>query len=217
VLNSRHVGYYLAKGTIHPRACKAKRRRDGEPCCKWAVPGRNYCKFHGGHVGGKGPRVNRLPVFYAKRLSGTLKQVIETSLDAPVSEQCSVLEELAVMRETAMQVMLLFDVALTSGKEKLILNASMLVRDALKEIVATAKVAQDIENAASDKLSVHALGHVVNQIVKLAYEAFKDDLPKARVFEKLIHEKLVMPVEQVGTNLTPDQDALDMDSTVPSQ
>lgn len=217
MLNHKHVAYYREKGIIHPRACKAKRRRDGELCCKWAVPDRNYCKFHNGHIGGKGPRVNRLPVFYAKRLSGTLKEVIETSLDVPVSEQCSVLEELAVMRETAMQVMLLFEAALINKNQELITSAGILVKDALKDIVATAKIAQDIENNAKDKLSVHALGHVVNQIVKLAYEAFKHDLASAKEFERLIHARLVIPVEQDGTTLTPDQDAMEMDSTVPVQ
>ena len=39
------------------RRCKSFSRRTGEPCKNWAVPGSDYCKFHGGGaLGNKGGR-----------------------------------------------------------------------------------------------------------------------------------------------------------------
>ncbi len=199
------------------RRCRAT-RRDGLPCMKWARRGRSYCVSHGGNKKkGQGPRLDRLPIVYAKLLPQTLAKVVETQLDAPVAEQLSALEELAVIKATARDVVALYGAAVESEDKDAVTSAGILVRDILSSVISCAEAAARIEATAKDKLSVFAVHHLINQVVKIAYRAFQHDLPGAKVFEKLIRDELVIPTEQNGTLITPDEDVVAMDATVPKE
>lgn len=154
-----------------------------------------------------------MPRFYSHRLKGTLQDQVEILLGASPSEQLSLFEELALMRVTAAQVVALWGAAEGTDAAPM---AGVLMRDALKDVISTCQTAANIESQAKDKFSIHALHHIINQIVRIAYECFDED-PRAERFEQLIKEKIKMPIEQTGTLLTPDQDAVDMDDTIPKE
>jgi len=147
-------------------------------------------------------------------LKGTLQDVIEEQLGASPSEQLSLFEELALMRVTAAQVVALWGAADSGADADAKVVAGALMRDALKDVITTCQAAAHIESQARDKFSLHALHHIINQIVRIAHECFEDD-PRAKHFKQLIQEKIKMPMEQTGTLLTPDQDVTDMDDTIP--
>jgi len=199
----------------HPRRCQAK-RRCGEQCKRWAIKTRRFCQFHGGRCAGKGRGIADLPSIYRKHLKGAIQKAVEAQLDSPPSEQLSLFEELALVRVTAAQVVALWGAAHETENAEAQIAASVLMRDALKDVISTCQAAAHIDAVAKDKFSLSAIHHIVNQIVRLAYEAFGDD-PRAKDFEILINSKIKVPIEHTGTLLTPDQDVTDMDDTVPQE
>jgi len=203
----------------HPRRCQAKfKRKPGKICRNFALRDSRFCKFHGGardRALGRGVRVNHLPRFYQNVLTKTVAQLVEDQLGASPNEQLQIYEELALMRVAASQAVRLYGAALELGKDDIINNASVLMRDALESVVDTCETAAKIEASAKDKFSIHSLQQVVNQIVRLAHEVFGDDQSKVEMFERLMRTKIKMPVGESGTTLTPDQDVTEMDDTVP--
>lgn len=175
---------------------------------------RNFCQFHGGRTGRRGARIDNLPTFYAKHLKTSLKKTIEDQLEVDPIEQINIFEELAIIRATAVSAVTLYEKCVGTKAEQ---GAGALVRDVLKEVVTTCQAAQQIESSSKDNISIHSIGHIVNQIVKVAYDVFGDDFEKAQLFEKLVNERVKMPLQQSGTLITPDQDAAEMDETVPSE
>lgn len=185
----------------------------GARCNKWALKGSEFCSTHGGRLYHKHPvRTYHLPRFYSKHLHRTLSEVIEEALAASPREQLNLSEELAVMRATAADVCKLYD-ACTSFTTRV--KAGDILRSVMKEVVSVCESAARVEALAKDKLNVHNLAYVISQVVRCAYDVFSDDLPKAKEFETLIRETIRVPNEAQGTTVTPDQDAMDMDGTIP--
>jgi len=156
-----------------------------------------------------------LPRFYSKKLSGTLQQVVEEALEAAPAEQLELLEELAIMRTTTLDVLKLYEAALESGKQEMIVSAGLVVREAMKDVQAMTSAAFDMEQKRRDKVSAHNIVYVVHQIVRISAEVFGEDLDKAERFRRLCLEKLRVDDGKQGTTITPDQDVIDMDSTIP--
>jgi hypothetical protein len=127
----------------------------------------------------------------------------------------SLLEELSLMRVLAGDTVALYDAAVGTEKTELVANAGMLLRDALRQVADMCEKAARVDALAKDKISIHHLSFVVNQIVRIAAEVFGDDTTRAAQFEQLIRERVRLPSIQQGTLLTPDADVVDMDSTIP--
>jgi len=199
----------------HPRRCKAL-RHDRSQCERYALKDSNYCSFHGGRRADKHRvRIDHLPKFYSKRLGPTLTARLEELTGAAPSEQLSLLEELSLMRVLAGDTVALYDAAVGTEKTELVANAGMLLRDALRQVADMCEKAARVDALAKDKISIHHLSFVVNQIVRIAAEVFGDDTTRAAQFEQLIRERVRLPSIQQGTLLTPDADVVDMDSTIP--
>ena len=205
------------------RPCQAL-RRNKKRCRRHAMRGSNFCPIHGGRRSARyRVRIDHLPRFYSKHLAGALSDYVAEVTDCPPQEQLNLYEELALMRHAALTAVAMYNGIVNAAadgkpmKPEMILDAAAIMKSWLQEVVKVADTAAKIEAAAKDKVSVQALHMVVNQIVRVAYDAFGDD-PRAQVFEQMVRQRVRMPQldGQGGTGLTPDQDARDMDASVPS-
>ena len=178
------------------------------------MQGREFCRTHGGRYR-KSVRVKHLPTIYSKFLRDSLAELIETQLGASSEKQLAVHEELAVMRATAVDTCKLYD-ASSSAQASTRLAAGDMLRSTMAEIIKAVEAAVRIQTASKETLSVHNLSFVIDQMVRIAHEVFGSDHAKAREFERLVRETLKVD-SGAGTRITPDQDVLEMDASVPKQ
>lgn len=184
--------------------CQAK-RKNGRQCRKWALKSRRYCEFHGGRSSRKAAtRVDHLPRFYSHKLTDTLTERIESYLQLDPSEQVTLLQELALMREAASEAVGLYAAAQTTNKEELKASAAELMVQALKNVKEMCQAAAQVEASRNDKLDGFALKTVIHQIVRIAYECFEDD-PRAKLFEKMIREKIRVPGDVQAAEISPQE------------
>ena len=192
-------------------------KRNGERCRGLRVRGTRACRVHGGLTGRKnrGPWTRQLPVFYSKVLTATLSDYVERCLGEDPRDSLKLHEELALMRHSAGEAVRLYGLAIESRDDKAVTMASMVMRDSLEAVASMCERAARVEFAGADKVSVHQVAWVVNQVVALAYRAMTD--ADAREFERLVREQVRIQAGQAdGTTLTPDQAAIEMDDTIPT-
>lgn len=205
-----------------PYRCQAK-RKSGKPCMQYALKGSNYCQFHGGRRPA-GTRINHLPRIYSRVLNKTLGDLFEEFLNQDPSEQITLFEELALMRATSLDAIRLWSKAhehevTEKNHDKIMelrLTAGNIMRDCLKDVQSMCESISNIDAKAKDKISAHQLLYVINQIIRMAHESFGND-PRVHLFEKLIRERIKVHAGEGGTNLTPDQDVLEMDDSIPRE
>lgn len=177
-----------------------------------------YCKFHGGRVRkARGEvRIDRLPKFYRNVLSKTLKEFVNDSLGAAPEEQLNLFEELAVFRGLACDVIKLHSKAEEGGNFETKAKAAELMKQALKEVVSVCESAARVSAIGKDKISVHDIQYMVNQIVRVAYATLSEE--DARRFERSMKRDVKLPIrDESGTVLTPDMDVSEMDATIPNE
>lgn len=227
----------LARDWNHPRRCQQIIGYSKQRCKRWALKGKKYC-FKCGQR--SKPQIaeaaryvtrNKMTIrFYRKFLGPSLREAMEEMLCAREDEQMSLLEELALMRNMAGEAIGLYQGALSIGllpngqpdptKEQArrlaITNAVSLMSASLEQVRVMAKTASDISAQGKDKYSIATLEVIVEQIVKMVDQCFGDNDEGIKAFNLLIRENLKIPKRGVdGTELTPDQDVLDMDATIP--
>lgn len=214
------VTYASGPPTNEKDQCKAI-RKNGKRCRKWHLRDSDFCQFHFGRTNKRAPIKNNtgkllgMPHFYRRVLRSTLQETFdELVLKAP-AEQVQLFEELALMRLTVLDCVKLYDIASSTNKPEIILDAGMTMRLALKEVADLCSKAASIEAAGKDKLSVHHITFVVNQIVRLAFETFSEHTELAEEFERRVRTDIKLPSVQGGTLLTPDQDVEGMDDSIP--
>jgi hypothetical protein len=154
-----------------------------------------------------------LPRHYAVHLTKTLAEAIEDSLALSPNEQLNLYEELALMRAVAKDACEVYDLCRTPEQKS---EGGVILRSAIKEVIATCEAAARVQAQAKDKLSIHNLSFVLAQVVQCAWKAFGDDIEKVQEFERLIRDTVKMP-EAGGTTRTPDQDVVEMDDSVPKE
>ena len=138
--------------------------------------------------------------------------VQEALLEDP-ADIVSLYEELAILRQTVADATILYEHALDKNDPKMISMIGPVVREGMKDIADMVRTVADLEQKRSDKISIHNVTFVVNQIVRISAEVFGDDLTKADRFRKLVLDRL--RVDKAGTTITPDQDVREMDESVP--
>lgn len=164
-------------------------------------------------------------MFYSKVLGPTLSEIVKDAVGQSPTEQLAVFEELALIRAAALPAVAMYDKLKENQslppekKQEALLAAGQIMTAHLKEVISTAEAASRLLNAGKDKFSVHNLQFVVNQIVVAFGEVCgTEHQDLAEQLEAICrnHLKLVAqdPSAQ-GTELTPDQDVMDMDGTVP--
>lgn len=227
----------LARDYDHPRRCKRIIQWRGERCKRWALKGSDYCfKCGQNRKNGTKPGTGLIARdkmalrFYKKFLGPTLREAMEEMLCMREDEQMSLLEELALMRNMAGEAIALYQGALQIGvkpdgtldptKEQArrlaITNACSLMSASLEQVRVMAKTASDISAQGKDKYSIQTLEVIVDQIVKMVDQCFGEYDEEIKAFNILIREQLKIPKRGVdGTELTPDMDVAEMDSTIP--
>lgn len=159
-----------------------------------------------------------MPLFYSKYLTNSIADVVAEQMGSDPRETLNLFEELALMRLASGDAVALWTAAQTSDDPKTRYAAGCIMADALKNVSTLCQQAASIESQGKDKFSVHTLRSIVNQIVRIAYRVFDEDLAKAQAFEALINEEIRLPsTGDEGTNITPDMDVLDMDESVPKE
>lgn len=196
------------------RRCQA-RRRSGEQCRRWAMRDSKFCPFHGGRQRGKlrlaGPR------FYSAFLKTTLKKAVARSMRASPAHQLSLNEELALVRHYAGQAVAMYGAAVETGRQELVAAAGTVMCEVLERVRAMCESASRLALATDDRVSVHNLAFVVNQVVHVVYKVLGDeDEDKAQAIAVALQEELLVDDGSPrGTTLTPEADAADMIDTVP--
>lgn len=212
--------------------CVALSRRTGLRCRRWALRGYQRCPRHcgasrrvreAGSIANRSFKVKSLPAVYTRYLSQTLlSKMAEMS---GVKDQMDLTEELRLMRVAALDTIQTYDaIASLEGtgiaEDKLReakVMAGLVMKEALEAVISTVDKMASIDAKRRDKVDVGSLHVVVNQIVERAHEAFGDLAPieVVRKFADACRE-IRLPTQDVkGTSITPDQDAREMNDTIP--
>lgn len=211
----------------HPRRCWGI-MRNGERCTQWALKGGTRCRSHGGwrnKLSNGSHDLGFMPAFYRKKLTQSLSEAVQHQLNLESDEQFSVLEELALMRESTGDFVQLYGVAHQAYEEnptdellQAKLAAGELMRTALDKVVAIADKAAKIHFTGKNVFTALDLKMVVNQMTAIMFEICgTSHMDLAREYEHALTTKLALPSSgDEGTTITPDQDVIDMDSTIPS-
>lgn len=197
--------------------CKAVPKNLGRRCGKIALKNSNFCQFHGGRNShGRTDAGVNMPMFYSKYLDASISDLVAAQMGSDPRETLNLFEELALMRLACGDAVALWTAAQQSTDSSKRVAASMIMADALKNVQQLCQAAASIESQGKDKFSVHTLRSIINQIVRIAYRVFEDDMEKAQAFEQMIADHVKLPsLGHEGTSLTPDMDVGEMDSSVP--
>lgn len=176
------------------------------------------------------PTLLNLPMYYRKFVRGTVAEFVEAALSDAPSKQISLLEELALVRASAVASITTFNDAQeawineTDPKEKLkkitILEiASENMRHALSQVAGMAKANADMMRLATDTVSAHNLQFIIAQITQIAHKVFGDNQEMAEEFTLLMRDEVKLIEGRKGTSLrvgeTVDQQVMEMDATIP--
>lgn len=238
---SRLAAYWSREARAkHPSRCQAVFK--GQPdkiCCRWALKGSRYCARHGGKLerthrannGGSNVRVNHLPRFYSKQLTGTLAEFVRESLDSPAVEQLDLLQELALFRAHAAQAVAQYNMVraiydmlpvgtpkeLIEQAKQAVWNAGAVMQDMLERVADLTLTASKVRANEAGSVSIHNIVDVSNQFVRIIYE-MADEETARRIEHAVKNVVRVAATKQEGTTLTPDQIAQTvraMDATIP--
>ncbi len=190
------------------------------------MKGRKYCKNHGGRQPvGKTRRVRHLPRLYKKYLSETLQVAVDSVMGDDPRESLNLFEELALMRLSAGNAIQMYSAAMGADREKLGADrvdglqqmAAGIMSQALAGVQSMCESAAKIESGGKDKYSIHSLKMIVDQIVLVSFDVFKDHPELVREFERQIAANVRMPSSPDGTDIQPGDDVIEMDDTIPSE
>jgi len=194
----------------HERRCKAT-RRCGLRCERWALRGSNYCQFHGGRRKGQGKYwTQAVARFYKRALTESLEAVVAEHLEMKPDDQLTLFEELALVREAAAGHVKIYAAAIETGKQETIMAAGELMALAMQRVAEMCKAASAVNSTQKDKFSAHDLNYIIEQIIRISYDCFKDN-DLVNVFASRIRSELQLSEKDRGTSITPDQEVLEMD------
>lgn len=221
----------LTPSTIGRRCNKPAMEGTDPPRCErhWSI---NMTDKGGGCVrrhDATHPLLNEIYMtkFYHRTLQPKLKARLSEVLEnmAPM-EQLNVMEELALIRDNASNAVAVYaELVEKDAPTEAIMAAGQLMQHQCQEVIKAANTAASIEDT-KQKLC-GAFAHLVEAttvaVTRALYEVYGDDFRIAEV-EKRLREHLFVRIDRrdnaigfEGTMLTPDQDVLEMDATVPRE
>lgn len=150
---------------------------------------------------------NRSSNLYGDVLPRSLRDEHEALLSTEPDAQTQLDSELALMRLSLRDAVEVWGKA--EGTAKLI--AAEMMEGKIDKVVRVASTI--VRNNAQNAVSVHQLHFAMRQMISLAYETM--DHATARAFEMLVSQRVHIGEDTSGTTLTPDQDAMEMDATIP--
>lgn len=145
--------------------------------------------------------------FYGDALGNSLREEHEALLSAPPDEQTRLDNELALLKMSARDAVAVW--ASAEGTKRLV--AAQLMEEKIEGIARM--VTAIVRNNAQNAISVHQLHFAMRQMISIAFEVMPHET--ARQFEMMVSQRVSINSGPEGTTLTPDQDAIDMDRTVP--
>ena len=164
--------------------------------------------------------------FYHRTLQPKLKErLAEVLQDLAPMEQLGVSEELALIRDAAANSVAVYAKAVEDGARiETVLSAGAIMSAQLQEVIKCAATAASIEDTKQKLCGAFAtlVEACAISVTRALYEVYGDDCRIAEV-EKKLREHLMVRVDRHGSNalgfegtlLTPDQDVIMMDATVP--
>jgi len=160
--------------------------------------------------------------FYKERMGPKLNAFVEDCIAQSESDQFNLCEELAVQRDLLGEAIELYEKVkklpdTNPNKANSLASVASILATATKEVRETCRVGAEVFNQSRDKLSVHALVEVVAQIKRCIRLCFDHDEYGLQRLDDMLSAQLRLPkIGTDGTTITPDQDVLQMDATVPS-
>jgi hypothetical protein len=148
--------------------------------------------------------------FYKRALTKGLEEALSEHLEQKPSEQLNLLEELALMREAASGHVRVYSAALDTGKQETILAAGELMAISMQRVADMCKSAATVAGAQDDKLTAQDVAYVIEQIIRISHDCFKDD-DLVNLFASRIRTELQLKEKDRGTSITPDQEVIEMD------
>jgi hypothetical protein len=148
--------------------------------------------------------------FYKRALTESLQAIVSEHLEMKPDDQLSLFEELALVRETAAGHVRVYSAAVESGKQETIMAAGELMALSMQRVAEMCKAAAAVANTQKDKFSAHDLNYIIEQIIRISYDCFKDD-ERVNAFALKIRNELQLREKDRGTSITPDQEVVQMD------
>jgi hypothetical protein len=148
--------------------------------------------------------------FYKRALTESLEAVVAEHLEMKPDDQLTLFEELALVREAAAGHVKIYAAAIETGKQETIMAAGELMALAMQRVAEMCKAASAVNSTQKDKFSAHDLNYIIEQIIRISYDCFKDN-DLVNVFASRIRSELQLSEKDRGTSITPDQEVLEMD------
>lgn len=217
-----------------PQRCQARRHFKSVPSHLWPLKcwrvqrkGSKYCHQCGSDKVIIG--LWNLPTFYRTHLSQTLSAALSAVAENE-QQALELREELRLLRVAANSAVELYGDALdvrarapdeeTAKQAQAIVDeAAAAMKSALREVSDQVLTAAKVESLSKDVFSPAAVRQLVDQIIRIAYDACGPEHQDiAERFNSMLRNDLrLLMSETRGTTITPDQDVLEMDRTVPER
>lgn len=155
--------------------------------------------------------------FYARRVGPKLRAYMEQI--AADRKAHDVSEELDIARTVASEAVAVYGAIYErdfEGKQVALEMSGEIVMQRMRQVIDLFHKSAQIAALEQDKFSPHIINEISKQIMRFAHVCFSE-YPNALVkFDQLLTEELQLPsIKMGGTTITPDQQVLEMDSTVP--
>lgn len=162
--------------------------------------------------------------FFAKRVGPKLRAVLEEAA-ADHKSVYSVVEEITLARDAATPIVAIYEKLRYDPPEGIPKQQldEMLVVAGRSQMTAMDELTRLIERGArivsleADKLHPHIIDEVMKQVMRFVQISFPNDMEGLKRFDQLLTEELQLPSlnDGRGTTITPDQQVMAMDSTIP--
>jgi hypothetical protein len=162
---------------------------------------------------------------YSKYLSSSLKSRLLELAEQPDHERMRLDAEIDLTRESVMGEIRLYDLACQNHEKAvdtpleeetlaLKIAAAERMRAGLDAVASLIERVVRMRSAGREAVPVHAINMMIMQVTKVAHEIMPEEFVEPFV-QRLNQEVRVADDSPRGTRLTPDQDARDMDATIP--
>lgn len=204
------IGGQAPEDSDSARRCQAA-RRCGLQCRRWACIDSNFCPFHGGRkTNNRKYWTQHVGRFYKRHMGEALNAAVEAHLAIKPDDQLTLFEELALMRSAASQTVVMYDAALQSKVPEAVSLAASIMSDNLRAVAEVCKMAAQVHSVQKDKFSVHDLSYIIEQVIRVSYDTFKDYPELADKFAAAVRTQVSM-TRAATTTLTTDALVLEMD------
>lgn len=149
------------------RRCQARVRRSIPPvqCGKWAKSGRRFCCYHGGRQ----PlfKERHMSKYFSKNAGPALKSILKHLADESPDEKLSLLEEVDISRQLALDAMKKYEAACLSGasvSEETQQLSRLVAKNALNNVVETVGKATRSRALSESVIDAENVAYLVSQV-----------------------------------------------------